>query len=204
MHTSRWSSLALFAVLLVPAMEAQTPEPTAAAATVVPRHMLRWSGYDALGFAAVGGGIGAVAGIATTPNGSFGPGDSFLPLVLGGTALGAIVGGAIGSGVEKSIKRGEPIGGGRRGAAVLGVALAGGSVGALTSFLFINSSNDVGTASNDDTAVATGCIAAGMLLGGLYASRHVAELRGGELTVTPQRYGADGRTRLDVGMRYSF
>jgi hypothetical protein len=57
---------------------------------------------------------------------------------------------------------------------------------------------------NDDTAVAAGCIGAGMLLGGLYASRHLGELGGGELTVTPQRQGVDGRTRYDVGMRFSF
>jgi hypothetical protein len=43
-----------------------------------------------------------------------------------------------------------------------------------------------------------------MLLGGLYVSRHVRELGGGELTVTPQRRGVDGRTRYDVGMRYPF
>ena len=202
---SRWSSLALVVALLAPALEAQSQEDAApVAATVVPRRTLNWSGYDALGFGALGGGLGALAGIATAPSDSWGPGDSFLPLVLGGTALGAIVGSAVGSGVEKSARQGQPVSGGRRGFAAFGVALAGGAVGAVTSFLLINPHHDTVTSQNNDTAVAAGCIGAGMLLGGFYAGRHLSDLAGGEVTIAPQRHGVDGRTRYDVGMRFSF
>jgi hypothetical protein len=120
MQTSHWSSLALFVVLLAPAIEAQTPEATVPpAATVAPRRTLNWSGYDALGFAGLGTGVGMLAGGAG--------GAGFVVGGVIGALVGGMIGGGVGSGAEKLARQGQPVGDGQRAMAIFGVVLAGGA-----------------------------------------------------------------------------
>src|SRR5262245_9852151 len=106
MRISRWLSLALVVVLIAPTLEAQTPAAPAADATVVPRKTIHWSSWDALGYAGLGGGLGA--GITWAAQGGWGNGAFFLA-AAGGTLVGAVTGAGIGSKAEGAAKRGEAV-----------------------------------------------------------------------------------------------
>jgi len=86
---------------------------------------------------------------------------------------------------------------------MLGVLLSGATAGAAASALLIAPRSGI-VGEDSDFAVAAALISGGALLSGWYGARHLNELRGGAVTITPQRRGDDARMRYDVGLRFPF
>ena len=165
------------------------------------RARVNWTLWDALGY----GAIGALASYAVAWEADEG-GEAIL---LGGTVGSIVLGAALGSSVKRRINSGRPVGGGRATAALLGVAGAGATVGALASVPLINGESgsapgvEEGTPLGSDETTFALLAGTGAALGVWYALRHADELRSPRVTVG-RRPTDDGGHAYALGMRLSF
>ena len=121
----------------------------------------RWRALSATGYAA--GGMAAAAGPAFAANSI----ESGMTVFAVGLVGGAIAGWIIGDAAEEHLERGEPLSNPHKNAVRAGTVMAGAGVGALASFLVINSSSGAVDEGENDAAIFGGLVAGGAALGAL-------------------------------------
>lgn len=162
--------------VVVPAA-AQTP------ASPTPDGGVKWSLYDAVGYGALGFGLGLAATWDMEGSG-FGPPGAAVAIVGATTAAGIVAGAVIGNRAQRAVAEGRRVDGAHRAAVIGGVVLAGGTLGALAAVPLINSEGE-GTALGSDEQTFALLALAGGALGSLYAWKHSDELSSRSIGVAP-------------------
>ena len=152
-----------------------------------------WALVDGLGY----GGVGALAGVALAWDQDYGSGFS---TILVGTGAGVLVGGLVGHAADRTLARGEALGGAHKAAVVTGSVLAGTVVGALASAALINGEGS-GTPLGSDESTFTVLTLGGAGLGVAYAWWRRDALNPRGVTATP-RVSADGEVGLHFQVRF--
>jgi hypothetical protein len=186
-------TFALLLFLLQPApLGAQEPTPAP------PRRAAHWGLMSGLGYMGLLGTAGAGIG-ALSDN---------IEGVLGGAALGGVVGlvagGAAGRATSDDINEGRAVPPARARVVLVGTLFAGLPIAYATSFLLINGRDASDTPLGSDESTVAILMGAGVAFGAYYLYRHGGELSAPRVTVGRHRSARDGRFAYDVGMRLSF
>lgn len=188
-----WHTAASILVLILGAAAAdpasgQTADPPAPGAS--------WTVLDAIGYAGLGFGAGLVAAWDLDGN-DFGPPPLALGIILGSTVTGMASGAVLGHLARRSVTDGRPLSTGHRAAALAGVAMAGGALGALAAVPLINPSGE-GTFLGTDERTILLTTGAGLALGSLYAWRVRDQLRSRSVRFTPEVRGDRIGLRIEM------
>lgn len=179
------------------------PTPALAQSDLAPpgeRPGVHWTVLDAIGYAGVGFGLGLLA-TWDLEGDDFGPPPLALVIIGSGTAAGLVGGALIGQRARRAVAMGRDPTPAHRAAALAGVALAGGALGALAAVPLIDPAGQ-GTPIGSDERTVLVLTAAGTALGGLFAWSQRGSLRASGVRVTPEarRDGGYGiGVRLPLG-----
>lgn len=173
-----------------------TPVPAAAQtdSSTAPGGGVRWALLDAIGYSGLGFGLGLLAAWDMEGT-SFGPPDEAVAVIAASTAAGLLTGAVIGRRAQNAIAQGRRPGGAHRAAALAGVAMAGGTLGALAAVPLINGEGE-GTVLGSDEQTITVMMLGGTALGSLYMLRKRAAFPSNRIRVTPGIFG-----RGEYGLR---
>lgn len=159
---------------------------------------VHWTVLDAIGYAGLGFGLGLLASWDLEGE-DFGPPPAALVIIGSGTAAGLVGGALIGQRARRAVATGRSPTPAHRSAALAGLVLAGGTLGALAAVPLINPDGE-GTPLGSDETTVLALAAAGTALGGLFAwSRRGSLTPGVRVTPEVRRDGGYG-----MGVRLPF
>jgi hypothetical protein len=150
-----------------------------------------WALLDAIGYGAIGCGLGVMTGWESTYS-------AFYGTVAAMTVAGICTGATIGNRAQKALAQGQPLATGHRRAVIAGVVMAGASLGALASVRLIQPAGE-GTPLGTDQQTLALMSTAGAVVGYLYAWSNRDRLTPRRVVVFPA-LRESGRYALNVQM----
>lgn len=192
---TRWARHTVAPILVLILMVA-APNPASGQTADPPAPGVSWTILNGVGYGLLGFGAGLLAAWDLDGD-DFGPPPLAMGIILGSTVTGMAGGAVLGQRARRSVTAGRPLSTAHRSAALTGVALAGGTFGALAAVPLINPSGE-GTFLGSDERTIILTTGAGLALGSLYAWRVRDHLRSRSVRFTPEVRGDRFGLRIDM------